>query len=218
MNASPRQVFDVAVIGAGIVGAAIARDLAGTCLSVVVIEARNDVGTGTSKANTALLHTGYDATPGTLESRLVARGYHLLGDYAARTGIPVERTGAILVAWTAEELQALPALKDKAERNGYHDCAEISAAEVYRQVPGLGPGAVGGLTVPGESITCTWTTNLALATDAVRRGAAIHLRACPSALHFGPGRETIARLRGTFWLLPSYPWVTTSIPMLVAQR
>jgi glycerol-3-phosphate dehydrogenase len=170
MNA---QVFDVVVMGAGIVGTAIARDLAGTSLSVAVIEARNDVGDGTSKANTALLHTGYDATPGTLESRLVARGYHLLGDYAAQTGIPVERTGAILVAWTAEELQALPALKDKAGRNNYHACSLIDAAEVYRQLPGLGPGALGGLTVPGESITCTWTTNLALATDAVRRGASL---------------------------------------------
>jgi glycerol-3-phosphate dehydrogenase len=170
MNA---QAFDVAVIGAGIVGAAIARDLAGTSLSVALIEARNDVGDVTSKANTALLHTGYDATPGTLESRLVARGYHLLGDYAAQTGIPVERTGAILVAWTGEELQALPALKDKAERNGYHACSLIGAPEVYRQLPDLGPGALGGLTVPGESIICTWTTNLALATDAVRRGATL---------------------------------------------
>ncbi len=164
MNAPTPQVFDVAVIGAGIVGAAIARDLAGTSLSVAVIEARTDVGDATSKANTALLHTGYDATPGTLESRLVARGYHLLGDYAAQTGIPVERTGAILVAWTAEELQALPSLKDKARRNGYHDCSLIGAAEMYRQR---------GLTVPGEPIICTRTTNLALATDAVRRGATL---------------------------------------------
>jgi glycerol-3-phosphate dehydrogenase len=173
MTASARRVFDVAVIGAGIVGAAIARDLAGTSLSVAVLEARNDVGDATSKANTALLHTGYDATPGTLESRLVARGYQLLGDYAAVAGIPVERTGAILVAWTDEELQALPALKDKAGRNGYHDCSLIGAAAVYRQLPDLGPGALGGLTVPGESIICTWTTSLALATDAVRRGATL---------------------------------------------
>jgi glycerol-3-phosphate dehydrogenase len=173
MTAPTRQVFDVAVIGAGIVGAAIARDLAGTSLSVAVIEARNDVGDVTSKANTALLHTGYDTTPGTLESRLVARGYHLLGDYAAQAGIPIERTGAILVAWTDEELQALPALKGKAGRNGYHDCSLIGAAGVYQQLPDLGPGALGGLTVPGESITCTWTTSLALATDAVRRGATL---------------------------------------------
>ena len=75
---------------------------------MTLLEARDDVGDGTSKANTALLHTGYDATPGTLESRLVARGYELLGDYAEQTGIPVEHTGALLVAWTDEELEALP--------------------------------------------------------------------------------------------------------------
>ena len=73
------MTYDVAVIGAGIVGSAIARDLAGSALSVVLVEARSDVGDGTSKANTAILHTGFDASPGTLESRLVARGYHLLG-------------------------------------------------------------------------------------------------------------------------------------------
>jgi glycerol-3-phosphate dehydrogenase len=174
--ASPStEVFDVAVIGGGVVGAAIARELAGTTASVVVVEARDDVGDGTSKANTAILHTGFDATPGTLESRLVARGYDLLGAYAERTGIPVERTGALLVAWTDEELAALPGLKDKAEANGYRACELVDADEVYGRVPRLGPGALGGLTVPGESITCTWTVTLALATDAVRRGATVLL-------------------------------------------
>ncbi|WP_111509451.1 NAD(P)/FAD-dependent oxidoreductase [Mycobacterium kyogaense] len=167
------DVTDVAVIGAGIVGAAIARALAGTRLSVTLVEARDDVGDGTSKANTALLHTGFDATPGTVESRLVARGYDLLGDYAEQTGIPVERTGAMLVAWTTEEVDALPGLMVKAEGNGYRDSELLSADEVYRRVPALGPGAMAGLSVPGESIICTWTTNLALATDAVARGATL---------------------------------------------
>jgi glycerol-3-phosphate dehydrogenase len=165
--------YDVAVVGAGIVGAAIARLLGGTSLSVALLEARDDVGDGTSKANTAILHTGFDATPGTLESRLVARGYALLGDYAAATGIPVERTGALLVAWSAEELAALPGLRAKAARNGCAATEPVDAPEVYRRVPALGPGALGGLAVPGESITCTWTTNLALAIDAVNRGVTL---------------------------------------------
>jgi glycerol-3-phosphate dehydrogenase len=164
---------DVAVIGAGIVGAAIARDLAGTRLSIALVEARDDVGDGTSKANTAILHTGFDAKPGTLESELVARGYHLLGAYSEQTGIPVERTGAILVAWTDEELEALPGLKAKAEANGYTSCDIITAEAVYAAVPDLGEGVLGGLTVPGEAIICTWTTNLALATEAVRRGTTL---------------------------------------------
>jgi glycerol-3-phosphate dehydrogenase len=165
--------YDFVVLGAGIVGSAIARALGGYRHRVALIEARDDVGDGTSKANTAILHTGFDAKPGTLESRMVARGYTLLGDYAVRTGIPVERTGALLVAWTEEELAALPGLQAKATDNGYTRCQIVNAEEVYRQVPALGEGALGGLTVPDESIICTWTTNLALATDAVARGVAL---------------------------------------------
>ncbi|MFI6700828.1 NAD(P)/FAD-dependent oxidoreductase [Streptomyces sp. NPDC050509] len=167
--------YDVAVIGAGVVGSAIARELAGHALSVALLDARDDVGDGTSKANTAILHTGFDAKPGTLESRLVRRGYTLLSAYAEATGIPVERTGALLVAWTREELDALPGLREKAVANGYEHCEPVTAEEVYRQVPALGPGALGGLTVPDESIICTWTTTLALATDAQARGARVLL-------------------------------------------
>ncbi len=97
------DVFDVVVIGAGIVGSAIARELSGYQLSVALLEARDDVGDGTSKANTAILHTGFDAKPGTLESTMVSRGYELLSDYAQRTGIPVEtETIAVAIAMPAD--------------------------------------------------------------------------------------------------------------------
>ncbi len=98
---SATRMADVLVVGAGVVGTAIARTLAQYELSCVLVEAGNDVGTGTTKANTAILHTGFDAVPGTLESRLVRRGARLLADYAGQAGIPLERTGALLVAWTA---------------------------------------------------------------------------------------------------------------------
>ena len=169
------RVFDVVVVGAGIVGSALARTLSGHELSVAMLDGRDDVGEGTSKANTAILHTGFDAKPGTLESRMVHEGYHLLSDYAKATGIPVEPTGAILVAWDQEQLDALPGLRDKADQNGYEHTEIIGADEVYGQLPHIGPGALGGLTVPDESIICTWTTNFALATDAVLRGTTLLL-------------------------------------------
>lgn len=172
---NPPVEFDVAVIGAGVVGCAVARELAGREVSVVLIEAREDVGDVTSKANTAILHTGFDATPGSLESSMVARGYALLSEYAGLVGIPVEKVGALLVAWDAAELEALPALREKASRNGYEGCMLVDGAEVYDLVPALGSGALGGLVVPDESIICPWTTTLSFATEALSRGARLLL-------------------------------------------
>ena len=110
---------DVAVVGAGVVGCAVARHLALAGASVALLDRSTDVGDGTSKANTAILHTGFDTDPGSLESRLVSRGRGLLADYASATGIAVERTGALLVAWDEEQEAALPAILAKAVANGY---------------------------------------------------------------------------------------------------
>lgn len=194
--AEPPGPYDVAVIGAGVVGSAVARELAGHELSVALLDARDDVGEGTSKANTAILHTGFDATPGTLESRLVRRGYALLSGYADATGIPVERTGALLVAWTDEELAALPRLHGKAVANGYDHCVPLTADEVYAEVPALGPGALGGLAVPGESVICSWTTTLALATEARARGAAVLLGHRVEAAGPGPAATVLRTTAG----------------------
>src|SRR5579862_2584358 len=125
------SVADVVIVGAGVVGTAIARTLAGYFLDCVLVDAAPDVGTGTSKANTAILHTGFDAKPGTLESRLLARGSALLRDYASEAGIPVEHTGALLVAWNPEQLAALPAIAENAVRNGYQAVRPVSAGALY---------------------------------------------------------------------------------------
>jgi glycerol-3-phosphate dehydrogenase len=161
---------DVAIVGAGVVGCAIARELTRFELRVTLLEAGPDVGAGTSKANTALLHTGFDAKPGTLEARLVARGFDLLGEYAERVGIPVERTGALLVAWNDEQLAEFPAILENARANGSDDLREVGVEELYRSEPHLGPGARGAIEVPREGLVCPFTTPLAYATQAVLAG------------------------------------------------
>jgi len=200
---------DVAVVGGGIVGCAVARELAGRDVSVALVEARGDVGDATSKANTAILHTGFDAVPGSLESRLVARGYALLSAYAEQAGIPVERTGALLVAWDDEQLDALPGLRAKAEKNGYTRTRLVGADEVYARVPALGPGALGGLEVPDESIVCSWTAALAYATEAVHRGAHLLLRHRVSAIEVGLARTLLTTDRGAV----SARWVVNAAGM-----
>jgi glycerol-3-phosphate dehydrogenase len=187
---------EVAIVGAGVVGTAIARALACQGVSCVLIDAANDVGTGTSKANTAILHTGFDAVPGSLESRLLRRGYALLGDYASRAGIPVERTGALLVAWTEGQHAELPAIEDKARRNGVTDVHAIGAGELYLREPHLGPGALGALVIPGESIICPWTTPLAYATQALAAGARLRLGSRVTGIRAGISEHQVVTSTG----------------------
>jgi glycerol-3-phosphate dehydrogenase len=161
--------FDFVVVGAGDVGSAIARELARYDLRIALVD-RGDVGAGTSKANTAILHSGFDAKPGTLEARLVARGHTLLSAYAQEAGIPLERTGAHVVAWDDEQLARLDAIRANAEQNGYKSVEPIGAAALYSREPHLGAGALGALAIPDEHIVCPWTAPLAWATQAVRAG------------------------------------------------
>ena len=193
----PTVPYDVTVVGAGVVGSAIARELAGhPHLRVALVEAQDDVGQGTSKANTAILHTGFDARPGTLEARLVREGSRLLAAYAAASGIPVEPVGALLVAWDQEQLAALPDLARKAVRNDYRDARLLDARELYAREPHLGPGALGALHVPGESIVCPWSTTLAYATQAVRGGVHLHLDSRVERAVRHDGVHTLTTSRG----------------------
>jgi glycerol-3-phosphate dehydrogenase len=176
------DAYDVAIIGAGVVGAAVARELAQYQIRCILIEAGDDVGAGTSKSNTAILHTGFDAKPGYLETRLVQRGYTLLKAYAAETGIPVEPLGALLVAWEDDQLAALAGIREKAHHNGVTNVDFISVDELYRREPQLGQGALGALEVPDESIICPFTPPLAYATQAVVNGAALRLNSPVQAI------------------------------------
>ncbi len=169
------QTFDIAVIGAGAVGCAIARELSRYHLNIALVEANPDVGMGTSKASTAIWHTGFDAKPGSLEARLMRRSYALMDEFMPEVNIAHERLGAILIAWTRDQFDALPALLKKAHENGVMDVEIISADEIYRREPNINKGALGGLLVPGEGILCTFSVPLACACQAVLNGAKLFL-------------------------------------------
>jgi glycerol-3-phosphate dehydrogenase len=178
---------DVVIVGAGVVGAAIARELSRYQLDVTLLEAGPDVGAGTSKANTALLHTGFDSKPGTLEARLVARGYVLLSEYAPSAGIPVERAGALLVAWDETQLAEFGGIVERSHANGYRAIRELDGDELYRREPKLGRGALGALEVPDEALICPFTTPLAFATEAVLAGCELRRGTSVTAVERLPG-------------------------------
>ena len=169
------QTFDIAVIGAGVVGSAIARELSRYELKVALVESEPDVGMGTSKASTAIWHTGYDAKPGSLEARLLKRSYILMDKFLPEANIPHERLGGLLIAWNQEQFETLPKLLKQAHDNGETEVKIISAEEIAQREPNINKGALGGLFVPGEGILCTFTVPLALATQAVLNGTELFL-------------------------------------------
>ncbi len=191
------QTFDVAVIGGGAVGCAIASALVRESLQVVLLEAAVDVGAGTSKANTAIWHTGFDAKPGTLEARLVARGHHLLTERQADFGWPLERTGALLVAWDADQLSRLDSIIANAQANGYSKVEVKSASQVYELEPNLGAGALGGLLVPDEGLLDPWSIVIALATDFVVNGGTLRRKAAVTGAKRAAGAHELQTSTGS---------------------
>jgi glycerol-3-phosphate dehydrogenase len=108
----------------------------------------------------------------------------------------VERTGALLVAWTPEQAASLPGIEENARRNGYLAVRPLTAAELYLREPELGPGALGALEIPDESIICPWTTPLAFATEAAGAGVRLMLGATVTGVTFDEGVYRLATTRG----------------------
>ena len=121
--------FDLAVIGAGVVGCAVAREFALAGLDVVMIERGADILSGASKGNSAILHTGFDAMPGSLEERCVVEGYRRYREIHGELGLPLEPCGALLVAWNDGELARLPAIVDQARANAVGDVRIVGVDE-----------------------------------------------------------------------------------------
>ncbi|MBW3098321.1 NAD(P)/FAD-dependent oxidoreductase [Pseudohoeflea coraliihabitans] len=162
---------DVAIIGAGIVGCAIARQLTLDGLRVVVLEKALDVLDGASKGNSAILHTGFDAPPGSLEQRCMAAGYRDYFDVAAELGLPILRSGAMVLAWTEEQLAALPDLIAKAHDNGVTDVTPLTRKQIVSREPNLSDAVLGGFEIPGEYLIDPWATAHAYLLQALSNGA-----------------------------------------------
>jgi len=162
---------DVVVIGAGAVGCAIARELSKYEVSVIVVDKNEDVGGDASKSNSAIIHTGYDATPGSLESQLVVAANPMYDEICRDLDVPFKRIGAILPAITDEQFEKLPAIKQKAFDNRVYDVEYKSGAELLEMEPELSPDVKGGLWIPRESVIDPFILVQALAENAVANGA-----------------------------------------------
>ena len=165
---------DVVVIGGGVVGCAVFRRFTLMGARVLLLEKGGDILSGASKANSAILHTGFDAPTGSLELQCMQDGYAEYMTIHEKMNLPLLKTTAIVVAWNQEQLDALPGIVQQAHANGVTDVVQISAAELYRREPKLAAGALAGVYVPGEYIIDPWSSPLAYVTQAVMHGGKYH--------------------------------------------
>lgn len=161
--------YQIAIIGAGVVGAAIAREFSRYQLDIVLIEAHPDPGEESSKGNSALMCSGVDVPAGTLERKLVERGYARYLAEAPALGLPIHKVGAVLLAWTPEESAILERELELERERGFN-IALLPPGEVYRRWPNFGPGIACGLHLPDESIVDPFSTVYAYCRDAVENG------------------------------------------------
>lgn len=171
----PDEPYDVAIVGAGVVGCALAYELSQYRLKVLLLDKNYDVGEGTSKGNSAIIHTGFDAVPGSKESEMVTSASALWPALAEKLKVPLQRTGALLLAINEEQAKQLPKLHEKSLANGVEDVTFVGRDQVHALEPHASRHALGGLLVPRESIIDPFGVVVAYAEVALANGADIFL-------------------------------------------
>ncbi len=169
-NFSKDEVFDIAIIGAGVVGCAIFKEFCENGAKTVLVEKENDILEGASKGNSAIMHTGFDAPPQSLELQCVKRGYAEYMKIKDKLNLPMLNTKAMVVAWDNEQLEKLDGILQKGLNNGISRLDMISDKQIFQKEPHLSKEAKGAILVHGESVIDAWSTPLAYIKQGIRVG------------------------------------------------
>ena len=168
-------MYDVAIIGCGVIGAATAYQLAGRGVSVLMLEAENDVAMGTTKANSAILHAGYDPEPGTQMAYLNVRGSAMAKEICQLLDVPYQQIGSLVLAFSEEEMDHVRLLCQRGEANGVPGVRVLSKEETLAMEPNLSDAVCGALLAPSAAVVSPWEYALAMAENAVVNGAQLKL-------------------------------------------
>ncbi|MCH5262105.1 MAG: NAD(P)/FAD-dependent oxidoreductase [Lachnospiraceae bacterium] len=163
-------MYDVIIIGAGVSGAATARELSRYRASICVLEKEEDVCCGTSKANSAIVHAGYDAAIGSLKAKLNVRGNEMMGRLSEELDFPFERRGSLVLCLSEDDMPNLQELYDRGVANGVKDMRILSRDEVLRMEPNITDDVYAALYAPTAGIVCPFGLNIALAENAYVNG------------------------------------------------
>ena len=165
------KMYDVIIIGAGIIGCSVARELSKFNARVLVIEKNEDVCTGTTKANSAIIHSGYDAPNGTLKAKFNVPGNRMMDEVCRELDVPFKRIGSLTVCTDESLLPELEKLRERGEKNGVEGLRILSREEVLAIEPHIGDEAVGALYAPTAGIICPFKLTFAMAENAAVNGA-----------------------------------------------
>ncbi|NQW17136.1 MAG: NAD(P)/FAD-dependent oxidoreductase [Chloroflexi bacterium] len=174
------DTFDVAIVGGGVVGAAIARELSRYDLKVVLLEKAADVARGTSGKNSGVVHTGINVPTGSVKAKLNVAGAEMFEDLCADLDVPFKRCGKTIVALSEAELPDLESLMARGVANGVRDLEIIDSATLKRMEPNIEGAAA--LNVPTAAIVCPYSLNIALAESVIENGAEIRLNSPVTAI------------------------------------
>ncbi len=161
-----RKMYDVIIIGAGVSGAASARELSRYNVNVCVLEKEHDVCCGTTKANSAIVHAGFDAANGSLMAKLNVRGNEMMEQLSKDLDFSFKRNGSLVICRSEEDMPNLQALYERGVKNGVKDLRIISREELVEMEPNITDDAVAALYAPTGGIVCPFNLNIALAENA----------------------------------------------------
>ena len=174
--------YDIAIVGGGIIGCFIARELARYSLSIAVCEKETDIGVATTKANSGLVHGGYDPAPGTLKAKLNVLGNRLYETCAAELGFAFKRNGSLVLGFSEDDIPRLEALASNAVANGLTGCRLINQAEILKLEPAASPQATLAFHCPHTGCVDPFDAAAACLENAVANGARVYLRSPVSAI------------------------------------
>ena len=191
------ETFDIAVVGAGITGCAIARQLARFDLSICVVEAANDIALGASKANGGLVHAGYDPAPGTVKAQVNARGCDLYGAWAQELGFPFCRTGSMVLGFNDEDRTHLEQLRCNGHVNGVPELSIVGPDRIHELEPRASADATCALWCPSTGFVDPFEVAIAALENAVANGVTFIRSAPVEAIEVAGGEATDGAARFT---------------------
>ncbi len=168
-------MYDVIIIGAGVVGSSVAYFLSQYNLKIAMLEAYNDVANGTTKSNAAIIHAGYDAKPGTLMAKYNLEGAVLTKEICAKLDVPYKQNGSMVLAFSRDDISTLKRLYERGLENGVEGLKILDADEVKQMNPETSKDVVAALYAPTAAIISPWELGLALAETAVKNGMELFL-------------------------------------------